>query len=315
MNHETSENKSAEIDVNQGTLEVKETTGTLPVFEEKDWNEYQECWLHPQPLQSDYPVYMLIILIDLCEGDDEEADDIIAKHGYRYMADIAIVSPEWAKHSIDKTGRSLLDEILTTSGISDEDLVEYKKDPEFELNEMVQQGYYATVWNGNGNDHDKLLNEAIKQSVGPKGLLGFYLDRQQNDIGATGWDILAGNTWGSDYPDQCHYTTEDAEEVREREVQEAGPSATPITNPDDAFKAPDMSSFETEEIEKATNLTHVGTFFVDSSGCGGANERALTPNQFKAKIQELLDIGNTLYGAITGVGQFQVYVSIFKGGE
>ena len=50
----------------------------------------------------------------------------------------------------------------------------------------------------------------------------------------------------------------------------------------------------------------VEDLFVDNFGCGGEGELALTRTQFIAEIKKG-------YGyAITGVGQFQVHVSVYK---
>jgi hypothetical protein len=52
--------------------------------------------------------------------------------------------------------------------------------------------------------------------------------------------------------------------------------------------------------------------FVDSSGFGSPDELALTREQFEKKLLELLDQHGQLNATITGVGQFQVYVGLFK---
>lgn len=58
-------------------------------------------------------------------------------------------------------------------------------------------------------------------------------------------------------------------------------------------------------------------WFVDSSGVGRPGESALTPDQFTAELRDYV-AENPGHGfAITGIGQFQVYVGAFrlKGGE
>ena len=53
-------------------------------------------------------------------------------------------------------------------------------------------------------------------------------------------------------------------------------------------------------------------FFVDSSGFGQEGEMALTYKQFIDKVGYILKENPVVYSAITDVGQFQVYIGIFK---
>lgn len=56
----------------------------------------------------------------------------------------------------------------------------------------------------------------------------------------------------------------------------------------------------------------VEELFVDSSGFGAPDELALTQDQFYKKLSELLTEHGELYATITGQGQFQVYVGLFR---
>lgn len=66
------------------------------------------------------------------------------------------------------------------------------------------------------------------------------------------------------------------------------------------FKAPSIGDCSPEGYEL------VDTLFVDNSGFGREGEPALTANQFLAEVKSGLGY------AITGEGQFQVYVGVFK---
>jgi len=65
-----------------------------------------------------------------------------------------------------------------------------------------------------------------------------------------------------------------------------------------------------EEVDE----THerLDTLFVDSSGFGGEEEPALTLRAFKARLVALHREHGSLFLAIEEVGQFQVYVAIWK---
>lgn len=82
---------------------------------------------------------------------------------------------------------------------------------------------------------------------------------------------------------------------------------TEVTSPDDILKAGNATG-----IKKFKGYREVTTLFVDSSGFGQVGERALTLNQAKAQVQDMLKRRKKpLYAALTGIGQFQVYVTLF----
>lgn len=70
-----------------------------------------------------------------------------------------------------------------------------------------------------------------------------------------------------------------------------------------------QSTIETMELQ---GFELIETFFVDSSGFGLESEPALTRSTFEKKLSTLLDEYGELTAKITGVGMFQVYVSLFK---
>lgn len=53
-------------------------------------------------------------------------------------------------------------------------------------------GIFASVWNENGSLKD-LLRQGKQEAKTCEFLFGFYLDRPQNAIGSTGWDLLRGD--------------------------------------------------------------------------------------------------------------------------
>jgi len=69
---------------------------------------------------------------------------------------------------------------------------------------------------------------------------------------------------------------------------------------------PDLQEFESTEWKDTEK-----SWFVDSSGTGADNEPALTISQFKLKLEAYHKANPTHGFGLTGVGQFQVYVSAF----
>lgn len=89
----------------------------------------------------------------------------------------------------------------------------------------------------------------------------------------------------------------------------------PLKGPEDLFKAKDVTGTDMPK-KKYKELT---TLFCDSSGFGGPNERALTTSQAHLEVETILKEhkGKDLVCGLTGIGQFQVYVTIWlvKGGS
>ena len=89
-----------------------------------------------------------------------------------------------------------------------------------------------------------------------------------------------------------------------------------VTSFETARHAPDYSGMSIEDIEKLTGLKEVDTLFVDSSGFGDEHEPALTVNAFQAEVNKLVKkYRGRLYAGLTGIGQFQVYITFFRKGR
>lgn len=77
--------------------------------------------------------------------------------------------------------------------------------------------------------------------------------------------------------------------------------------------SPDYSGVDLELLEKATGLEIIGTYFVDSSGFGDESEPALTFSNFVNIVDSILEESQSpIYSCLSGVGQFQVYVTLLK---
>lgn len=69
----------------------------------------------------------------------------------------------------------------------------------------------------------------------------------------------------------------------------------------------DKGVFGVKAVDKTPDgFTETNEYFVDSSGFGSEDEPALTPDAFLEKIKA------GKYYAITGQGQFQVYVTEYE---
>ena len=118
--------------------------------------------------------------------------------------------------SIDHAGEDGLKTSLKCVGRSLESIeaIEDENDrTDAKIEALVSYGIYATLWQGSVDrpeaddfgyfteeqqaeiekDKAELRKEALTEMVKANMLIGFYLDRRQNVIGATGWDLLKGN--------------------------------------------------------------------------------------------------------------------------
>ena len=82
----------------------------------------------------------------------------------------------------------------------------------------------------------------------------------------------------------------------------------PLESADDLFKSKDMTG-----IKIPKEFQEVETLFCDSSGFGSDSERALTKQGASAAIKRILNENkkSELFCGLTGIGQFQVYVTIY----
>ena len=76
----------------------------------------------------------------------------------------------------------------------------------------------------------------------------------------------------------------------------------------DIFTIPNASDTDID----VKGYQEVANLFCDSSGFGAVGESALTPDQLLAKVKTLKAEHKQIYAVITGEGQFQVHVTVYK---
>lgn len=77
---------------------------------------------------------------------------------------------------------------------------------------------------------------------------------------------------------------------------------------EEVFKSPQTS----KPAIVAKGYKEIEEFFCDKSGWGAEDEPALTPKQLISQLKELVNKHGEVYTAITGEGQFQVYITVFE---
>lgn len=93
-----------------------------------------------------------------------------------------------------------------------------------------------------------------------------------------------------------------------KECVSADQVLTEVNEASDIFKSKDLQGVDVSGYEE------IDTLFCDSSGMGVSYEPALTKNSAIVAVERIIkdNKGIDLYAGLTGIGQFQVYVSIYK---
>ena len=109
-----------------------------------------------------------------------------------------------------------------------------------------------------------------------------------------------------DSDDRENYITTECGEAFCQTCVELDDLLVSINSAEQVFGAKDISQHDISDLEE------VETLFVDSSGFGGYNEPALNKQQLTTRVNHLLQEHGTLRAGLTDIGQFQVYLTLFK---
>lgn len=86
-----------------------------------------------------------------------------------------------------------LERSLSSWGIEEKDTID---NPLALVDLLYDYGIHAVIWDRNGSLRD-LLMEAKRQAETTEAFtFGFAMDRPQNGLGATGWDLIRANHFG-----------------------------------------------------------------------------------------------------------------------
>ena len=139
------------------------------------WTETCEGFMSQRLHNGNWPYYLFIKLIDMEDAAGEEG----------FLVEIVAASPRAA-------GKKNVDKAIESSGISDD----VKLTPELKAQLLADYGCAASLWNKydkTAQDGNILLAEAKKEAEAIQMLFGFYMDKPENMMGATGWDFIRGN--------------------------------------------------------------------------------------------------------------------------
>ena len=147
---------------------------------DSDWLSYGGKWISPKYNNGDFDYYLVRTLINMEEAVGGEAK-------FKYLVRLSVVVPS---EVIDYVS------VMQSCGRDDE-YRQWKNIPDIERVEMLDDyGIYACMKEWEGNNYKKLFKLCTDEAMLVTGLFGFYMDRYQNRIGATGWDLIKGDSWG-----------------------------------------------------------------------------------------------------------------------
>ena len=141
--------------------------------------KYGAKWISNKLNNGDFDYWLVMELINMDEacGRDNEGKS-------RYIVELSAVSPSQCpeverKRAMESCGYGT----PPGASISDEAWVEM----------IHSYGVKAVLWSKSGNNYGLLLGGARREALVSSSLFGFYMDRPQNRIGTTGWEMIRGD--------------------------------------------------------------------------------------------------------------------------
>jgi hypothetical protein len=142
-----------------------------------DWKAFGAKWITKRLNNGDFDYWLIVSFMNFEEATGEKCD------GNRYVVEIHAVAPsqvpkEEIKRAIESCGREIQEKELSE---------------EMRAELLEEYGISANLKTLYGNNADNLMKEARKDINLVSGLFGFFMDRPENRIGSTGWDIIKGD--------------------------------------------------------------------------------------------------------------------------
>ena len=140
---------------------------------DKIWQTYGGKWISQKCNNGEFNYWLVLELINMHEAIGDEGQT-------KYNISIHAVSPE------------LIDIVKMNSLLADYNIPADKIDDELKVMALSNYGIAAYLWDTKGNNYKQLFKLAHKEAQLINGLFGFYMDKRENRIGQTGWDLIQG---------------------------------------------------------------------------------------------------------------------------
>jgi hypothetical protein len=143
-----------------------------------NWKTFGAKWITKKLNNGDFDYWLIVAFINFEEATGEKCD------GNRYVVEIHAVAPS----QISETDKNAA---FRSIGLGNEDKSEYTEE---QIAEVIESyGISANLKTLYGNNANNLMKEARKDINLVSRLFGFFMDKPENAIGSTGWDIIKGD--------------------------------------------------------------------------------------------------------------------------
>lgn len=151
-----------------------------------NWRQYGGRFLSKKFNNGDWDYWMVMEVMNWNDVDSSAVNEL-----GQYNVTLSVVSPQAA-------GKENIAKAMDACGLT-EDSLEGRKGS---MMQMVVEclhsyGIKTTLFEESGSNLTKLMKDARAEANKINMLFGFYMDKQQNAIGDSGWDFVAGNIGGA----------------------------------------------------------------------------------------------------------------------
>jgi len=159
----------------QKDLKLKQIGGDV------NWKDYDGTFIVPEKFNNgDFDYWLVIKFTNLEEAMGSDAPA-------KYNVEIQAVAPsQLTKEQIKRA-------IEQDVGDDPEQEKKLLNNKEALVGSLADYGLSATLYSAQGDNADELMKDAKTQITGITGMFGFYMDKQANRLGNTGWDFIKGD--------------------------------------------------------------------------------------------------------------------------
>jgi 5-carboxymethyl-2-hydroxymuconate isomerase len=143
-----------------------------------NFTEYGGTWISPKMNNGEFDYWLVRKLTNWHEATNDFNE-------LKYHAAIAVVAPSQFPEDEIKSACRCLD-VDNWEQLNDEQKVE--------IIHSYQGG--VEIATGRSNNYTKLFKEIDAEAQLSNMLFGMAMDAPRNQLGATGWNLLQGNSWG-----------------------------------------------------------------------------------------------------------------------
>lgn len=142
-----------------------------------NWQEYGGKFVSKKLNNGEFDYWLIIEVINMLDATGDESAE-------KYAVSLLSVSPQEA-------GADNIAKAFECCGI--EPTADFASNPLVQAEALLSYGVYAQLKTTGGNNLSKLMREIRKEARIASMLYGFYMDKPENRIGSTGWDLQRGD--------------------------------------------------------------------------------------------------------------------------